>query len=636
MNRIFAVGNYVIECAKIVTIVTRATFVEDGDILAYWYQVDIPNLDAATAIYYVTCGEGEFRRVEDLWDGVPIAVARFWYKKTGVSDFTDEVNVSHELYFAEISNMTTADEIVIGFSQRMRGFNIGVINLKGNAVVSGASVAFWGGTGWSGVTGLYDGTSGGQSVGKTISQDGIMHFIPSEEMSTDPLEVKRTYNSNEMLYYYRIKVSVNLTADTQIYYVAGIPAQPAKGDFKLIDKYRFPIEYQGRFFLASHENEANRVVYSAFEKPDVFNGTDSGEFRVGDRQAITAGGVVYNIFRTTAYEQLIMTKASETWRIAGTGPENWVLTQVSPNIGCVAPQSFVVCDGVDTEQGKRNVAIWQAAHGFVWCDGAAPKDISDSIDVYFDKNDPRGISEHRIDDTRAWYNPDNQTYTALISSGAENKDAWGDDDVWYNDPVEAWGIDWESAIVTHNVELEYSLKYNEWTKLARYTGGVMPTALPLQVGFQTKDSDGKIYTYGAANNGIMYRLENGNSWHGTGITQFVKTKDLLIDDKNPAGLHTTFETLRVMFASKSGVSPYENITIEHWGDGLKTVTGVSNETLPYPIPMDDIDGRDTQSVRLGPNLTHAFKITAVTDSLDDGMELLGIAGLYKSLDTWKE
>ena len=201
--------------------------------------------------------------------------------------------------------------------------------------------------------------------------------------------------------------------------------------------------FQNRLFLIAHENYGNKIRYSAYEQPNVFNGDDTGELFLGDKQELVAGGVIYNLFLSSGFEQLILCKSSETYRLYGDGPENWEIQQMSPNVGCVAPLSFAVCEITDVgENVKRNVAIWQAAHGFVKTDGATIDDsISDDIKIFFDRSGASRIAAHRIDDTVAWYDPDTQEYHALISSGAENQEKWGGSDTWNNETLENWGTD---------------------------------------------------------------------------------------------------------------------------------------------------------------------------------------------------
>lgn len=610
----------------------RSTFVDDGDVLGYWYQFTLSSAASeGAAVYYVTCGESAFRPIEDLWDGVMIAPARVWYTEgSATTDFTTDLQADDVNYYADLDTFNAAtDSLVVGFTQKMRGIAVYTVSNHVNTSASGATVHFHTGTTWSGVTGFYDGTAanGGTTFGKNA---GWMHWIPTEETTSQNVEMKRTYNNNEELYYYRITVSADLSADVWPYYIEGIPAQTAKNTAKVNPGVAtFPAYFQNRLFLFAD----NKALYSALDQPDVFNGEDTGSLTFGGEQKITAGGVIYNVFLSTGYEQFIGTKAAETFRLHGDGPENWVQEQISSNVGCVAPQSFAVCEVTDMQENlKRNVAIWQSAHGFVKCDGATVQDVSDDIACYFNPSDSRSIARHRIDDTVAWYDPYQQSYHAVISSGAEINDEWGDTDTWKDEPTNDWGVNWEDSVTVHNVELEYSLKYNEWTKIHREDGS---GARPLQVGFQARDTDGKVYTYGASDNGYMYRLENGRTWDGTPIVQFVRTKDLVLDDQKSLMNFTTIKNARLMFKTKSAGSG-ETIVVTHYGDGTATVSGVSNQKTVEDIAMTAATGRNSQDVNLGEFLKHSFRIGVTTSTVDEGMEILGMGLYYESLDRWME
>lgn len=618
---------------------TRASFVEDTDILAYWYKFILSAaMSSGTSVYYVTCGESSFRPVEDMWDGELIAVAKAWHtSSSGTTDITTEVQDDTPSYYADLGTTfgSNTDSLVVGFTQKMRGLALYIDDSHVNTIdTSGVTVYYWSGTIWSQVTAKYDGTTDASGNTSFTRNEGLIHWIPTEETSAQNLETKRTYQSNESLYYMRIVPGVtNMTTGTRIYHIKGIPAQPAKNTTKITtDGANFPVMFQKRLFLF----KGNKAIYSALDKPDVFNGEDSGTLVFGGEQKITSAGVIYNVFLATGYEQLIVTKASETYRLHGDGPENWVIDQVDSNVGNVAPLSFAVCNVSDVQEGvKRNVAIWQASHGFVKCDGASVQDVGvDSsgnplLAVYFDPADSRSIARHRIDNTVSWYDPNTQNYKSLISSGAEVNDEWAAADVWEDAPVQAWGVNWESSVTTHNVELEYSLKYNEFTKLYREDGN---GARPLQVGFQTKDSDGKIYTYGASDNGAAYRLENGRTWDGTPITEFVWTKDLMLDDEKSIFNFTAIKNFRLMFTPKStGL-----ISIAHYGDGAATTSGVSNQATISDLSMAVTSGRNSQDVVLGPFLKHSFKISTTTSDVPNGMELLGMGLWYESFKTWRE
>jgi hypothetical protein len=610
---------------------TRSTFVEDTDVLAYWYQFTLSSAaSAGTALYYVTCAEGEFRPVEDLWDGNMIPPARVWYTTaSGTTDFTTEMQEDSYLSYADLGTFSTTNSLVVGFTQKMRGIGIKFVSDHLNAVASGVTVHFHTGAAWSGVTGLYDGTkSGAATFGKN---EGWIHWIPTEETTTQNIEARRTYQNNEPLYYYRITVSANLTANTWPFFIEGIPSQAATYEKKQTTRSaNFPTLFQKRLWLFG----GNGGIYSKLDAPDVFNGDDAGFLTFGGDQEITAAGTIYNVFLSTGYEQLIVTKTSETHRVHGTGPEDWAQEQISSNVGCVAPQSFAVCEVSDMQEGlKRNIAIWQASHGFVKCDGATVQDISDDIACYFNPSDSRSIAKHRIDNTVAWYDPYQMTYHALISSGAEINDTWGNADTWKDAPAQEWGVNWEESVTVHNLELEYSLKYNEWTKIYRADN---QGARPLQVGFQVRDTEGKVYTYGASDNGVMYRLENGRTWDGTPIAQYVRTKDLIFDETKSLMNFTTVKNMRLMFKYKAAGSG-ETIQVTHYGDGgAATVSGVSNQKTVEDISMAVRTGRNSQDVNLGEFLKHSFKIDVTTSTVDEGMELIGLGLYYETLNRWME
>jgi len=278
---------------------------------------------------------------------------------------------------------------------------------------------------------------------------------------------------------------------------------------------------------------------------------------------------------------------------------------MSGNIGCIAPLSVAVCEVADIGDGvKRHVAIWQAAHGVVMSDGATISTISDDIKNYWSPNSSTYIPAAKQDDSVGWYDPNLKAYKLLVSSG--------------------------SGQATHNVELEYSLKTQEWTKLYRENGS---GANPLQVGFQVKDTVGNVYTYGATNEGTMYRLENGKTWNGTPIAQYVQTPDLILDDKKPFFRDSIIKHLRTTLKQKS-TGAGEDIGIIHYCDGTTTATvdGVDDQSTPADIDM--IDGRiNTQDVYLGPCLTHSIRYQVNNSTIYDGMELTGMGLYYEPLET---
>jgi hypothetical protein len=267
---------------------------------------------------------------------------------------------------------------------------------------------------------------------------------------------------------------------------------------------------------------------------------------------------------------------------------------MSKTVGCPAPLSMVVC-----RLNEKQVLIWQTNNSVVMSDGAAIQEISDDIKVYFDENDSRAIPTDRIDDSTAVYDPELKVYKLFISSG--------------------------SGQTEHNVELEYSLEYGEWTKIYRENGS---GANPVQVAFPTLDTDGNPYIYGATNEGKVYRLENGNTWDGTAIEQYVQTKDLVLGG---FGKHTVINYVRLGFETKSTEST-EDISFTHYCNQVLTVDGSTGQTVPDD--MDLANGpHETQDVHLGECLYHSFILTADISSVADGLELTGMNLWYDILDS---
>jgi len=303
---------------------------------------------------------------------------------------------------------------------------------------------------------------------------------------------------------------------------------------------------------------------------------------------------------------MLVTKSNETYRVFGDGPTNWETQQMSDNVGCVAPLSMQVCEVADIGDGnKRNVAIWQSDTGFVMCDGATISPISEDIRQYWDPNDSAYIPTDRQDDTISFYDPNLQSYKALISSGAGQ--------------------------TTHNVELEYSLKYQEWTKLYREDSD---GSNQLQLGFPVTDTDGSTYTYGGDANGYVYRLENGKTWDSNPITEYLWTKPLLLDPQVPMWRHSVIKKIRMLFEDKA-TGAGEDIDIIYYCDGSRVNTGSLDQFVPTDIDLAD-GPYETRDCTLGPCLTHSFYFTSDISTVYDGMELNGLGIYFESLEAVRE
>lgn len=557
----------------------------------YWYRLNVTGITQGTSIYWVTC-DAPFQSVKNLWDGSYAAVgAAKVYTGSVYQDYTDEVNDDTTTYVAVLDSLASNGYFLLGFPQKMQGFQIWMSAGKENSTSVVMSLYYWNGVKWVLVNALRDGTAG-------FSKTGLVTF----EKTSTGTEFETKISDEIPYYYYKIAFSAALDAEVEIYHIQGISAGQD------LTNYALSALFQNRAFLFNNVNAyKNSAIYSMYNSPDIWNGEDTGTLYFGNEQEITSAAVLYNVFRTTAFEQLIVTKKNETYRVFGDGPENWEVQQISGIVGNVAPLSMAVCEVANiSEDLKRQVLVWQSSNGFVMTDGATIENISGDISCYWDEHDSRYITPSRQSETVSWYDPKLGSFKALISSGA--------------------------TATAHNVELEYSFQYKEWTKLYRENGA---GAYPLQVGFAARDSNGLAYTYGATNDGMIYRLETGKTWAGTAISQYVWTKDLLLDGELPFFRHTVAKYFRLIYENKSGAAAAEAIDVAHYCDGVLTVDGANNQKLPTDI-LINTKSITTRSCVLGPCLKHSFKLSIDTDSVYDGMELVGLGIYFDSLDSVRE
>lgn len=546
----------------------------------YWYQFHV---SAGQADIYQVTLDAPFQPITNIWNGSETTVAGCKVYTNTIQDYTDEVNDDTTVFAAILDDLPTTGYLMIGFTQPMQGINFRVTASKENSNVATATPYFWNGESWETLLAFSDGTGYSGAGTISLSNSGVMVWKAPDPGTEFPKQEANKYP----LYWYKITWSATLDSEVEVYQITGVPA-PRDVDQDQV----FAAMFQNRAFLF----KKNYATYSSYNAPYIFNGIDSGYIFFGSDLPVTAAATIYNVFQTTGFEQLIVTKKNETYRVVGDGPDNWSLTQMSGNVGCVAPLTMAVCEITDiSQQVRRHVAIWQYNSGIVMSDGATIAPISEDIRCYWDSTDSRYIPTNRQDDSVGWYDSRLGVYKLLVSSG--------------------------SGQTTHNVELEYSLKTQEWTKLYRENGS---GANPLQVGIQVHDTDGAAYSYGFSDDGYMYRLENGKTWNGTAIDQYLWTKDMLWDTEIPFWRKTTARYFRIMNKAKAGG---ENINIGHYCDDTLTTMAAGSNT--YTITAHSMANQyTTQSCVMGPCLKHSFKFSADVSAVDDGMEVTGFGVLY--------
>ncbi len=577
----------------------------------YWYQF---HASAGSAAVYYTTVDAPIQAITNVWDGVEVKPAKFLVNtSTTYQDYTDQVIDDDETTFGVISSITSSGHMVAGFVQPQQAIDVRMVAGSENSETATLSLSYQAANAWATATAVSDGTA---NSAKSFGKSGVISFKPLDSS----VEFKRPISDEVPLYYYKMSFNNTLSSTVRVAEIRGVPNPPAMAT------YKFAETFQSRSFLFDDKSGSrNKAVYSGSNTPDIFNGTDSGELYFGDNTALTAASTVFNVFLNGAIEQMIVTKKNETWRVSGDNPTNWNVQKMSSNIGCVAPLTMAKADTTDTgEDRQRQVVIWMSDKGVFMTDGGIIIPISDDIKVYFDPDDDRYIPVAWQPKSVAWYDPSIRSYKLLVASG--------------------------EGSTYLNTELEYSLKYKEWTKIYREnTDGVNP----LQSGWQVNDTTGTSYTYGGARLGDVYRLEDGYTWNGTNITQYLRTKDIILDTERPLFRKTTARNLITSYLKRG--SAYRNlhsenslqlinelgvnivtegntITFTHYCDGGDaTVNRSNNQVAPYYIPTAN-KNYDVQSVALGPCLYHSFKFEQTTNTLH-GMEMTGMGVYYEPFTT---
>ncbi|MGP8154362.1 MAG: hypothetical protein ACLQBQ_09535 [Smithella sp.] len=584
-----------------------------NNIALYYYKFTFTAMPSGVRVSFCTL-DAPMQAIQDVWDGTDRTEAGFLHYSTRLGgsgspyfDFTSNVlkadyDSSDTDSFVNIESVSPANGLdstecwYLAFTGPMDGFDFQFNNTFRNTNAGATLVVqYWNGGAWVTVTSLVDGTAG-MEAGLSTSMQHNGYIMWQQQSPASEFQTK--VNQEGPFYWYRI-YWINAAVYSAGYgavdidYIAGIPTQTQ------IHPYRFAAMWQNRLWMFNDQIQyANSVLYAAANTSNVFNGTDSGTLQFGDQTPVMAATGIYNMyFMYNGLEQLIVAKESETYRVSGTSPSTWVVQRISANVGCVAPLSMVSADVTVIDNMKKQVAIWMGDKGIYETDGASVTMISDDIRCFFDPSDIRYINPSMRSASVGWYDPSIKSYKLLIASGA--------------------------SATSLNMELEYSLQYQEWTKIVRMNAAM---ANPLQSGWQVQDTNGLVYTYGGDANGYVYQLENTNRWNGTSITSYLQTKNILPDPAAPLLRKSTIGYIQLTYLPKQT----GQITIQHFGDGIPTADSVNGQAGPSNIASADALGSPyiTQSVILGPNLYHSFLFQATTN-IGDGLELTGFSFYYE-------
>jgi hypothetical protein len=560
------------------------TSIIDGTML-YWYRMTVWDADSLTSIYQITT-DAPMQTLKDVWDGINHNVLSFQvYKSSAYAEYT--TNVYENRYdsadsgtWAELGGLTSSDYFVCGFGERQTAVQFYFVASKVNVVANTTcSVYYWNGNSWTSVGVINDGTLEGN---KSMTKSGVISW----EAPTAGLEFKKEITKELPLYYYKFVFNNTLTADVEVYYVSGFPAQ------KTIRGHAFAMESMNSVWLLSDQSQhKNRALKSAPDTADVFNGQESLEFFFGDETEITAGTGLFLQLGSNIYDSAVITKANETWQVIYVDGE-YRQFRVSEDVGCVAPQTMRTVDlaSVELVNTRRQVAIWQGADGIYVFDGKAPVCISDDISDYFDQTNASGLHRDKANKSYGFVDVANGRYHWLSASGTSN---------------------------TLDKEWVYDLKRNKWFDVDRTDNK------DLLSGFEVKDTTNNAYMYGCNRTGYMNRLECGNSFDGQPITA-----TMWLGDAIPSGTvteETVVRSIQLVMVAKTSTG--NDVTCSYYKDN----NSAADETLTFdPTKAGKRLSRPLVPMgREGPATFHSFKFQCSTDNETVGFEPLSVSLLHK-------
>jgi hypothetical protein len=568
----------------------------DG-VLGYWFKIEITNADAATAVSNVTVIE-PFQDMKDFWDGDPRIAASVQLFEDSINkdntvnvfedDFTyDETTKGDLSSYMVMDSLTTSTEyLTVGFSERIQGVQFKVIpnhtNTTANTVMD---VEYWNGTAWVSVGAIDDGTIE-NSV--SFTKSGFVTWNPKNEN----VEFRKEVNKEEPLYYYKVSWSQSFTSSVLCYYISGIPVQ------KQIEKYSFPLSAQGRtWFFSNQSDKKNTAITSSVGSLNSFNGADSVVFEFGDESSITAATEIFTKLTTGAISDILVAKNNSMYLISGNSPDDWVVTQVSGDVGCPAPLTLkpspigIEFSALDTKQ----VVIWQSENGIMLYDSTAIFPISDSISDIFDQSNSYSINLAKINNSYGFWDNSSGKYEYhwMYASGSST---------------------------TLDKEMVFDLRRQKWWEASR--GSVNA----LQCGLNVIDTNGAHYNYGTIDSGFLQRLENGTSWTGDGssIAYEFQLGDLLFD--NDIHTETLIRNLKLVMKTKSTTSSV--VTVTHYGD--MNQTGKTITLSPAKTGYDAaIANSSLSGTKWGRSVFHRLKFTISTNDETIGFEPLWVGGYFE-------
>jgi hypothetical protein len=553
--------------------------------MGYWYKVNFSAaLTSAVTIdkcngKYATNG---FEELKNKWDSNfrYVQNAQFYNQSVGLyQDIFCKVTDGINSTYLDLGSATTSDFLYfktgepicgIGFIVPTDYENTGAGNFD---LLEGLSVngsGTWGTIGTAAT--LTDETLEG---GGSLAQSGTVWL---EDL--DYTQSRAVFAGDSTPgYWYRISWDVAMSANVRI---TGMLYASKPDDFPSASGC---MELDGRLVLWGNEEYPNRLIRSAYGKPDhMCNIVEKYTVPFGGEDKIKCCTLLGNV--------VFVFKEQETYVINRDFEEPNLIA----NVGIASPKTLAVANcGVkilNTEE-SLSVALWQAYDGiYIASSSGYIKKISEPIREYFDPQKSSYIGKANIDTLSGFYSPLDCTYRLLLPS----------------------------------TELVYSVTNDEWFPYWK-------REMILDCGIVILNEEEEYVLLGAGSDGLIMHLDEDTTDKTTAnadkkIEHEIETRAIPLDEQ----MSIVSGYLRGLWAHfKEDIG---NITVTIYVN--YATTGVEENT-PDEISLSNSDVTElTQLLQLSQSDVSSFKIKFSSSMNDQSMEIYSLTYWTESFKLYEE
>ena len=553
--------------------------------MLHWYRVSSSGVATNSHMAQLTVNT-PMQPIVDIWDGEMRDTVSF--KLWNTTKFNEYAHIVIDDEYIDSSSQTYVNiaganyYLLCGFLDRTSAVDFHIIGGSNNNNVSTLTVQYSSdGFTWTNVSGLIDETSSG---GKSMKASGVVSWQAPDKNT----EFQSVAESTVSLWYYKFSLSATLTSPTPVYYTSSIPSP------KNINGYKHMALFKNRIWLINNEDgKKNSIMCSAVDAPNVFNGKDTVELSFGDKSEINGAIALYVVIGSNIFDSLILFKKNAMFGFTGNTPDDFQKYEIMATDGLAAPRTLT---RTFTYLGNNPIStlIWQGSQGIYVFDNKTPMPIHEDIRNFFDPRESasRRLHASYIEKSVGWIDQQNYEYHWHFADGNS----------------------------TGNLNREFVFNFIDahWFEIDR------GSSADLQFGFELQDTNAKKYYYGIQNNGIMCRLENGNTFNGNTIAHELWTSDMVFGKEHA----TTVTALRKLkLIAKSTTATAANIIVKHYVDGE---TNASSSFTLSPVSSGNriIRAKKSMSGQNQGNF-HSLKINISTSNEAVGFTPLFLGGFYE-------